>query len=71
MPRKKTGPQGAGTEHLRVIKDHDHRVSPGHVLAFRAGTEVHVLKHVAKALKDAGVAEPIPDETNPTPMNEA
>lgn len=44
---------------VRMLRDHDHRISPAVVQAFKAETEVDVPKATAEALIGAGAAEAI------------
>ena len=38
MPRKRNPPK-SGRVGVRILRDHDHKLTPGMVLAFKAGTE--------------------------------
>lgn len=50
---------------VKILRDHDHRISPAVVQAFKAGTEDDVPKSTADALIKAGAAEAI-GKTTPT-----
>lgn len=41
---------------IEILKDHDHRISPGLVQAFKAGSVVDVPRATAQALIAAGSA---------------
>lgn len=58
MPRKRNPPK-SGRVGVRILRDHDHKLTPGMVLAFKAGTEPRVSPTVAEALFAAGAAEPL------------
>lgn len=60
---KKTPPAPAGPVGVRILRDHDHKIAPALVLAFKAGTEPEVDPAVAEALFDAGAAEPLTAQT--------
>lgn len=62
MPRKRMPPK-SGRVAVRILRDHDHKLTPGMVLAFKAGTEDRVAPTVAQALYAAGAAEPQTDTT--------
>lgn len=64
MARKpKAAPKGDGKVQLRIVRDQDHKITPGRVLAFKAGTEPWADPEVAKALIASGAAETITAET--------
>lgn len=56
MAKTKT-PAPAGPVAVRILHDHDHKLAPARVLAFKAGTEPEVDPAVAEALVSAGAAE--------------
>lgn len=55
---KKPTPAPAGLVKVRVLRNHDHKLTPTRVMAFKAGTEPEVDAKVAEALYAAGAAEP-------------
>lgn len=60
MPRKTTAPaKRDARQEVRILKDHDHRHAAGVVQAFKAGTITKIPPSVAKALIEAGAAEPL------------
>ena len=62
MAKKKLSAK-AGRVAVRMVRDHDHKITPGRVLAFKAGTEPRVSPTVAEALFAAGAAEPLTAQT--------
>ena len=44
---------------IRVLRDHDYRLKPAVIRAFRSGI-INVPRKTAQALIDAGAAEPAP-----------
>ena len=62
MPKKRT-PAKSGHEAVRILRDHDLKLTPGRWLAFKAGTVDRVSPTVAKALYAAGAAEPMTANT--------
>ena len=49
---------------IRILKDHDHRLSTAAVLAFKAGTVDDRPRAMAEKLIALGVAEAIPTKTD-------
>lgn len=66
MKKKPTGAAVAAPDddvQVTVLTDHDHRITPGRVLAFKAGTSPWVSPDVAEALIAAGAAETMTAQT--------
>ncbi len=47
---------------IDVLKNHDHRLAPARIQAFRAGQQVSVPKKTAEQLIAAGAAKPVTAE---------
>lgn len=62
MAKTKT-PAKAGPVAVRILRDHDHKLAPSRVLAFKAGTTDEVDPAVAEALYAAEAAEPLTAQT--------
>ena len=51
---------------LKILKDHDHRITPAKVQAFKADKEVDVPRKTADVLlKEDGVAVKVPASPSP------
>ena len=59
--KKRPAPQDDGKVQLRILRNHDHKLSPARLLAFKAGSEPWVDPAVAEALIAAGAADLITD----------